>query len=200
MDIIGKIVKSNSHIDYVCQVFSAGEVAPVPSPTAYAFGAFMAIQLEEGGAPAGELIAVVYNTQLMNPDFGNYGPRLSSRADLEIFSPDYLLETATLLGLLAIGYVDRTGRVVQGVPAPASMVNATVRSLSVQEFERFHRTPAGQLSLRYVPVLLGQQNPLVAPLLLDILARLEAIFPAEVDRLTVMRNNLAWRRMVAPAG
>ena len=99
---IGKIVKSNTHVDYVCRVYNAGEVHPLPEPSEYSFGTFVSIQLEENGAPGGELIGVIYNTLLLNPDFGNLGPRLSPRQDTEIFSPDYLSETATLVGIIAV--------------------------------------------------------------------------------------------------
>ena len=51
---IGKIVKSNSHIDYVCQVYGQGEFAPVPDAADYAFGSFVAIDSEDAdeGRPA----------------------------------------------------------------------------------------------------------------------------------------------------
>jgi hypothetical protein len=93
---IGKIVKSNSHVDYVCQVFGPGEVDVVPAPTEYTFGTFVAVDLDEG---AGSLVGIIYNTLLTNPEYGSFGPRLSPRSEVEIFSPDYLAETATLLGV-----------------------------------------------------------------------------------------------------
>lgn len=193
---IGKIVKSNSHIDYVCQVYAPGEVTPAPTPDAYAFGSFVAV---ENQATGGALIGVVYNTQLVNPDFGNLGPRLSSRADLEVFSPDYLMETATLVGLLTVGWTDESGGVHQGVPALATNINAAVRRLSKDELVAFHRRD-GLLRLHYLPVLMAQDNPLVPPLLLAVIDRLGELFPEERSRLTVMRNNLAWRRTVTPMG
>lgn len=196
MSEIGKIVKSNSHIDYVCQVYGPGEISPQPAADLYAFGSFVAIALAGGG----DLIGVVYNTQLVNPDFGTFGPRLSNREELQVFSPDYLMETATLVGLLTVGMIDGRGEVTQGVPAPAGEVNAPVRALDDDEFERFHLAGGDRLSLRYVPLLMAQESPLISPLLLTVLARLGELYPAEQARLTVMRNNLAWRRSVAPIG
>src|SRR5688500_5582245 len=99
MERIGKIVGSRSHVDYVCQVYGPGESAEPPPPSAYAFGAFVRIEL----ADAHWLAGVVYDTQLVNPAFGTLGPRLSPREDLAVFSPDYLNECATLVGVLAIG-------------------------------------------------------------------------------------------------
>ena len=196
MSEIGKIVKSNSHIDYVCQIYGPGEMSPEPEANLYAFGSFAAIELADGG----ELIGVVYNTQLVNPDFGTFGPRLSNREELQVFSPDYLMETATLVGLLTVGMIDRDGGVTQGVPALAGEVNAEVRALDADEFNRFHLAGGERLCLRYVPLLIAQESPLISPLLLTLLARLGELYPAEQARLTVMRNNLAWRRSVAPIG
>ncbi len=197
---IGKIVKSNSHIDYVCQVYGPGEFAPQPAPAAYAFGAFVAIE-REAGAPTGDsIVGVVYNTLLMNPEFGNLGPRLSSREELEVFSPDYLVETATLIGILAIGTVDAAGAPRQGVPAPAATINGPVRRLTEDEVRAFHTTAGGRLALHYAPLLMRQGDSLVAPLLLHILDYMETLFPGETARLNVMRNSIAWRSIVQPAG
>ncbi|MCB0148816.1 MAG: hypothetical protein KDE01_14335, partial [Caldilineaceae bacterium] len=84
---IGKIVKSNSHVDYVCQVYVFGEVPQPPDPADYGFGAFVAAELEPDGAGSPRLIGLIYNTLLMNPEFGSLGPRLSPRAEVEVFSP-----------------------------------------------------------------------------------------------------------------
>ena len=114
---IGKIVKSNSHTDYVCQIYAPGEIKPLPEPADYAFGTFVAIRLaEDAGSSVPALVGIVYNTLLVNPDYGNLGPRLSERPDLEVFAPDYLSETATLVGILAVGWLDGQGVAHQGVP------------------------------------------------------------------------------------
>lgn len=194
---IGKIVKSNSHVDYVCQVYGPGEVASAPPPTAYTFGTFVSIALEND---AGRLIGVIYNTLLMNPDFGSLGPRLSPRSDVEIFSPDYLAETATLVGIFALGAVDAAGRVQQGVPALAATVNCPVTRLSDAALVDFHAGSNGRLNLRYAPLILAQNNPLAPPLLIAVIDQLAALFPASCAQLTVMRNNLAWKSIVQPAG
>ena len=161
---IGKIVKSNTHIDYVCQVYNPGEVEPCPLPADYSFGTFVSIHLDDGDAAANQLVGVIYNTLLMNPDFGNLGPRLSPRQELEVFSPDYLAETATLVGIIALGWIDAEGSSHQGVPALAATVNNRVTILEERALHAFHRDGKGNVSLRYVPVLLSQNNPLVPPL------------------------------------
>ncbi|MEO7003783.1 MAG: hypothetical protein ABI068_18275 [Ktedonobacterales bacterium] len=52
---IGKIVRSESHVRYTCQVFGAGEIAAPPQPENYAFGAFVRVPLRAGPATTGQL-------------------------------------------------------------------------------------------------------------------------------------------------
>jgi hypothetical protein len=194
---IGKIVKSNSHVDYVCQVYGISEVDSAPAPTDYTFGTFVSIQLEN---EAGSLIGVIYNTLLMNPEFGSLGPRLSPRSEVEVFSPDYLAETATLVGIFAVGSVDASGRVQQGVPAIAATVNCPVQRLTADELCAFHNNNSGRLNLRYAPLILAQNNPLAPSLIIAVIDQLASLFPSSSAQLAVMRNNLAWKSMVQPAG
>jgi hypothetical protein len=196
-EFIGKIVKSNSHVDYVCQVYSAGEVGQAPAPTEYTFGTFVAIEMEN---EAGNLIGVIYNTLLMNPEFGSLGPRLSPRSEVEVFSPDYLAETATLVGIFALGASDASGKIRQGVPALAATVNCPVRRLDDDEVCVFHSDGRGRLNLRYAPLILAQNNPLAPALLIAVIDQLAALFPTNGAQLAVMRNNLAWKSIVQPAG
>ncbi len=199
---IGKIVKSNTHIDYVCQVFAPGEWSEPPRPEDHAFGRFVAVQLpaREEAQEAPALVGVIYNTVLLNPDFGSLGPRLSPRDEQEIFTPDYLVEKATLVGILALGWRDERGCYHQGVPPLAAAVDAPVAVLSEEALRAFHREEnGGRLALRYAPILLGMNSPLVPPLLLTLVDRLIQLFPDEAPRLRVVRENVAWKSIVQPA-
>jgi hypothetical protein len=202
---IGKIVKSNTHVDYVCQVYNANEVAHAPQPTDYCFGGFVVIVLNGAdGAPSsasgGALIGVIYNTLLLNPDFGNVGPRLSPQADVAVFTPDYLAETATLVGILALGWMDGAGRYYQGVPTLAASVNNAVHCLDEAGLRHFHQDRTGRLALRYAPLLLAQKSALAVPLMINIVDRLDELFPSAHGQLKLMRNNLAWKSVVQPIG
>ena len=85
------------------------------------------------------------------------------------------------------------------MPPLAAAVNAPVARLGEDELRRFHQAD-GRLSLRYVPLLLAQNNPLAPALLLAVLDQLAALFPASRGQLAVMRNNVAWKSIVQPAG
>jgi hypothetical protein len=187
---LGRIVHSNSHVDYVCQVAQRAETPEAPRPEDYAFGTLVAI-----AGTAGAIVGIIYDTRLLNPEFGNLGPRLSPRDELVIFSPDYLTETATLVGILAIGVL-AGNHATQGVPGVAAEIGSAVRTLSEAEIIAFHR-PDGRLALAYLPSLLSlAAGPTAAALVQRVLAMLERLLPEERQRLQVLASAVSWRAAV----
>jgi hypothetical protein len=194
---LGKIVRANSHIDYVCQVYAPGEVAQPPAPADYGFGTFVRISLTS--QPDSWLVGLVYDTVLLNPDFGNLGPRLSPQTELAVFSPDYLQEKATLVGITAIGTLTAAGQSSQGVPALAALTDAAVETMDEAQIIAFHQGPPA-VQLAYVPLLLGQGGPLTLHLLRAIIARLTQLFPQQAAPLAVLQRELLWQSQVSPFG
>ena len=192
---LGQIIKSNSHTDYICQVYSPGEVETPPAREDYAFGTFVRVELGNDRW----LVGIIYDTMLFNPDFGRLGPRLSPEPELAVFSPDYLNEKATLVGIAAVGMMDAAGNVVQGVPALAASTDALVERMTDDQVRTFHQgNPIPQLA--YAPLLLAQGSPLALPLLQTVIARLMALFPNQADLLAVLQDDLAWKAQVGPLG
>ena len=119
---IGKIVKSDSHISYVCQIYGPREVEVEPGPADYAFGRFVrvAVRSVQNDDPASSLdialgisqdpatyaVGVIYDTILLNPAFGSLGPRLSNETQVELFSPDYIAEKAVLIYVMILGMME----------------------------------------------------------------------------------------------
>ena len=195
---LGRIVKSNSHTDYVAQVYRKWEVPSAPTPANHAFGTFVRIPV----TPAHELVGIVYDTQLLNPEFGAIGPRLASRTEVEVFAPDYLDEKAVLVGIFIAGERAKrdngTWLFSQDVPALAADVDAEVYSLAEDEVRAFHATTDGP-RVGYFPRLLAQRTPVSPGLMLSILDRLTGLFPDESTRLSVLRRNIAWQASVGAA-
>jgi len=193
--LIGKVVKSNSHTDYVCQVYGPGEVDHPPTREDHAFGTFVRVELGRGHW----LVGIIYDTQLVNPDFGRLGPRLSPQAELAVFSPDYLNEKATLVGIAAIGTMRRTGSAFQGVPEVAANADALVEQMAEDQVRVFHQhNPAIQLA--YAPLLLAQGSPLVLHLLRKVVSFLIVLYPEHTQMLSVLRASLDWKAQLVPLG
>src|SRR6266516_6940931 len=119
---IGKIVKSDSHINYVCQIYGPREVEVEPGPSDYAFGRFVRVAVRSGLSddpnarldlalgksqePVTYAIGVIYDTILLNPAFGSLGPRLSNETQVELFSPDYISDKAVLIYVMVLGMME----------------------------------------------------------------------------------------------
>lgn len=196
---IGKIIKANSHTDYICQIYGIGEIKETPIPTDYAFCTFVRIPL---GATAANLVGLIYDTVLVNPDFGNLGPRLSPAPDLAVFSPDYLAEKVTLVGITAVGTLTPDGTAAHGVPPLAAQIDALVERMDDDTIRQFHRPIGDNQAVRvgYAPLLLTLGSPLARYLLLHVVDQLMALFPDQVVQLSVLRGELAWQAIIGPIG
>lgn len=194
---IGKLVKSNTHTDYVCQIYGPGEVEKPPSPGDYAFGNFVSVPL---GKENGDLVGVIYDTLLVNPDFGNLGPRLSPTSDLAVFSPDYLAEKVTLVGITALGTLSSNGTATHGVPPLAVQIDTLVERMDEDAVRAFHQIPPGGVQMGYVPLLLAVGTPLVRYLLLHLVTNIQSLFPERSAHLNVLRGELSWQAYVNPLG
>lgn len=194
---IGTIVKSNSHISYLCRVYGRLDRDETPAAEEFAFGTFVHLSPVEN-SPI-RLVGVVRDTLLINPEFGNLGPRLSPDRDLAVFSPDYLNEKGVLVDVLVLGWADG-GAPRHDVPAVAAQVGTVVRRMDEDEMVAFHRSSSGRFAMGYLPALMTRNDPMIAALLLTVLERLAPFFPEQRQVLAVLRNNLAWKARVVPAG
>ncbi len=182
-------------MEFVCQVSAQGEVPDPPEGEHYAFGTLVAVATADTDA---DLVGVIFDTILFNPDFGSAGPRLRPSMESAILTPDRYVDTATLVGILALGTLRRDGTAEHGVASTAPYIGATVRMLEADEIKAFHMND-GQFGVGYVPHLLAHSHPLIGELLLTLSNQLESLFPAESAALAVIRTNLAWQLKVQPA-
>ncbi|HZU12236.1 MAG TPA: hypothetical protein VFB58_05295 [Chloroflexota bacterium] len=195
--LIGTIVKSSSHISYLCRVFGTLETDSVPEPGDYAFGTFVTLSPADNEGIT--LVGVVRDTLLLNPDYGNAGPRLSPPRDNAVFAPDYLSETGVLVDVLILGWIVH-GKARHTVPPLAAQIGTAVAVMPEPAVIAFHRDASGRFQMGYYPQLLLGGDPLTAQLLLAVLDRLEPAFPSSANVIGVLRNNLAWKARVVPAG
>ncbi|GAC1565048.1 MAG: hypothetical protein NVS3B14_01570 [Ktedonobacteraceae bacterium] len=227
---IGKIVKSYSHIDYVCQVYGPREVERVPVPPDYAFGRFVriAVRSEQNGdhdaqfisalgksaAPQTYAVGVIYDTILVNPEFGSLGPRLSNETQVELFSPDYISEKAVLIYVMVLGMLEQRMMpggtpeilsVMHGVPLLSLELGSDVQIMHDEEVRSFHYfNDPGEarpyLHMGYIPHIIAQRNSLLPIVTLRIIDQLERLFPENLSLLSIVKRNFAWRLKVETTG
>ena len=199
---LGKVVKSNSHCDYVVQVDDRLEVAEPPSGSDYGFGSFVKLLVEDEREPVCA-VGVVYNTQLFNPSFLNTGPRLSSDPS-PIFAPDLQTEIRTLLNVALVGTLelpppapaDSRAKAYgsQGIPSLVVPVNTCSYAMTEDEIYRFHRDRAGNLQFTYYGLLLNNGGPFAQQLIRQVLDQVSGMFYGSQKRaLEILSRELSWK-------
>ncbi len=191
--MIAKIVGSNSHIDYIARVIDKLDTSEPPDADDYGFSTFVEIPLENKSA----IIGVVYNSMLMNPDYANYGPRLSPASELGSFSPDFINEQGCLVGILLLGSIDVSENVAQGVPNRIIPPGMAVLKCSPEKVKKFHTDSRETLQIHYYSQVISHAGNFAAPLLESVINRLsDDCTDSDAKRLAVLKKNLTWQRTV----
>ncbi len=188
---IAKIVASNSHIDYVARVIDHLDVAVPPSADDFGFAQFVKISLEDETA----IVGVIYDTVLVNPDYANFGPRLSPKPELKNFSPDYLNEQGFLIGILLLGTIDKTEKITHGVPRRAVPAGHEVDKIEAAEIKKFHADANDCVQIHYYSQIVAHAGLFAVPLLEAIIEELSLdCSDSDQQRLGVLKQTLAWQR------
>lgn len=188
---IAKIVSSNSHIDYIGRVVDSLDTAQPPQAEDFGFAQFVKISLEDETA----VVGVIYDTMLVNPEYANYGPRLSPKPELKNFSPDYLNEQGFLIGILLLGSIDKTGKITHGVPRRAIAAGQDVFKIEADEIKKFHTAANDCLQIHYYSQVVAHAGLFAAPLLETIIEELSLdCSDSDKQRLGVLKQTLAWQR------
>jgi hypothetical protein len=189
---IARIVKSNSHVDYVARVIDSLDVEVPPRSEDFGFGQFVTLPQSDDT----EVIGVIYDSELINPEYGGFGPRLSPKPDASRFTPDYLNEQGTLLGILLLGWRDKkTGVARQSMPRRVIPVNQMVEFLEDEAVLGFHRPENGEIQLHYYSQIIDHAGVFALPLLEAVILQLiPHCNEAEKNRLNVLQQSLAWQR------
>jgi hypothetical protein len=187
---IAKIVSSNSHIDYVGRVIDELDSDAPPTAEDYGFAQFVRLPLEDT-----EIVGVIYNSMLVNPEYANYGPRLSPKPELGSFSPDYLNEQGFLIGILLLGTKDKSDKILHGVPRRVVPAGQDVYKIDAAEVKKFHTDESDCLQIHYYSQIVAHAGLFAVPLLEAIIEELSLDCSAsDKQRLGVLKQTLAWQR------
>ncbi len=192
---LGKVVKSNSHCDYIVQLDQKPDLVRPPEPEEYGLGCFVKLEDPQERHWA---VGLVYNSQLFNPQFLNTGPRLSNEPD-PLFTPDLIVETRILLGVILIGallYEDDRLYGKQGIPSLVVPVNTPVFTMSQSEIYHFHFNVGDRPQISYYFHLLRNGGSFASQLVQQVLTELIAqnLFSGADQRaLDILRQDLAWQ-------
>jgi hypothetical protein len=191
---IARIVSSNSHIDYVARVIDSLDVAEPPAADDFGFAQFVRLPVDDDS----EIIGVIYDSILVNPEYSNFGPRLSPKPELGNFSPDYLNEQGVLIGILLLGSHDKNGKILHGVPRRVVPAGQDVFKIEAGDVKRFHADERDCLQIHYYSQIVAHAGLFAVPLLESIIEQL-TLDCSEQDRqwLGVLKQTLLWQRTMS---
>jgi hypothetical protein len=190
---IAKIVKSNSHIDYVGRVIDELDSAEPPRDDDYGFGQFVNLPVSD----AEEIVGVIYNSLLVNPEYASYGPRLSPKPELGSFSPDYLNEQGFLIGILLLGTTGGDGKILHGVPRRVVPAGQDVYKIEPEAMKKFHTDANDCLQIHYYSQVVAHAGLFAVPLLEAIIEQLSLdCSEADRQRFGVLKQSLSWQRTI----
>jgi hypothetical protein len=195
---IGSIVSSNSHLDYVVEVFKERECDRPPELHEREFGQPVFIRKTIDGTEHA-VMGVIYDTQLVDPDQGRTGPRLA-QDDQAQFTPGYIEERTTLAGVALLGTATITedGTITDPthqMPRWTLEVEDTVFHCPDELTATFH-TVDEQLQLAYIDRLVDIAGDLGAEVIAGIIDRLRTTLPdddANQRVLDVVEQNIQWQ-------
>ncbi|MGG6297524.1 hypothetical protein ACQ4M4_24275 [Leptolyngbya sp. AN02str] len=191
---LGKVVKSNSHCDYVVEVDDDFASSRPPNPDEFGFGSFVKLE----GQGRHWAVGLVYNSQLFNPMFLNNGPRLTSEPD-PMFTPDLISETRTLLGVVLIGRMQAmNGRSfgVHAIPKAVVPVNTKVATMSQDDIYAFHCSAEGRPQFSYYSHLQccgGSFSGFLVQQVLQALTSSQLFAGADQRALEILFREVAWK-------
>jgi hypothetical protein len=189
---IATVVSSNSHIDYIARVVDNPDAgATVPASSDYCFGQFVAL---EGERENEKVVGIIYDSRLVNPEYGSFGPRSGPRAELGRHNADHVKEQGILIGILLLGTINGRGDCYQGMPKNVVPVGQDVVKLQPEGVRRFHSGSDGKLRLQYYSQLVANSRQFAIPLLGTIIDQLsEGADEVEAQRLNVLKQSLTWQ-------
>ena len=180
---IAEVVSSNSHIDYIARVIDTVDASD------HGFGQFVALERSDES-----VIGVIYDSRLVNPEYGSFGPRSGPRAELGRHNADHVREQGILIGILLLGTVDGEGKAVQAIPRKVVPVGQPVKKLDAGQVRHFHVDSAGGLQLHYYPQVVANARQFAIPLLDSIIGQLSVdCSETDAQRLQVLKRSLHWQ-------
>lgn len=195
---IGSIVSSNSHLDYVVEVYKERDCDRPPELHEREFGQPVFIRKTVDGTEHA-VMGVIYDTQLVDPDQGRTGPRLA-QDDQPQFTPGYIEERTTLAGVALLGTAVITDNgsitdLTHRMPRWTLEVEDTVLHCPDDVTLSFH-TIDDQLQMAYIDRLIDIAGDLGAEVIVALVDRLRQQLPDDDPNqqvLDVVEQNIEWQ-------
>lgn len=156
------------------------------------FGRFVAIPSTDG-----RFVGIIYDSRLINPEFGGFGPRLQPKPALEDFGTGSDKRTGVLIGVIILGTLSETGHGEHSLPRHVIPAGTEVEFLEDEDVLRFHGLPDGEPMLGYYSRIVSNSGQFAIPLIESVIEMLEPqLNHGAAARLSVLRDSLNWQATI----
>jgi hypothetical protein len=187
-----RIISSNSHIDYVARIFDEPDESGNTGDGDFNFAQFVSFHVGTG-----EIVGVIYDSKLINPQFTSFGPRLSRRSGLSELAPDHVNEQTALIGIILLGKMDGNGGIEHGVPPGILSPGLDAYPMNKTDVKRFHTSADGSVQLHYYSQVKANAGLLAVPLIESIIDQLlPECSETDSKRLQLLKQTLVWERTI----
>mgnify|MGYP006284243521 CR=1 FL=1 len=167
---IGKVVKSDNHFVYKCRIYGKQETESEITEKDFALSQFVKLKLNSDIT----IIGIIVDSELINPDYGSLGARITSSFQNNITIPDFIDETGVMIDVITVGYLEKTMS-YQVLPSFIIPLNAEVELMTNKEIINFHLSSNGKLQLKYYSHILNHAGKNTECLLVKVLENLMLI-------------------------
>ncbi len=182
--ILGKVVGSRDHSQYLVAAFREGEVDPMPSKVDIALGNFVRV-----GDGEIFIVGIIISSQIIS-DTG-LGMHFSPSGDMEMFTPELLNGAVHVLVVNGIGIMGPDGPQEVGIPSTAPSVHDQVMVLDPEEIRRFHMGSEG-LNLGYLSSIATRSDSCGQAACMRSLKTLSEYIPEKKKVIDLIVQELEW--------
>lgn len=184
MTPIGQVVRVDSVLDWLVEVFREGDVRSPPGRRDFSVGTFLKVRAGES-----KLVSVVRDVVVHNPDYGTLRVKAGDREEIEELMPDLSDRVRTLILVYYLGTFER-GEADYSYPDLVPRLHDEVVGMSDEEVKNFH-IDEGSLSVGYLPRLLKLDNsPHLFSKMVD---RIGDVLERDVGLLEKIRDDVSTR-------
>lgn len=191
MKDIGQIVRVDSTLNWLVEVFRKRDVETPPDRTEYSFGTFVKTPLEDI-----ELISVIRDVVIYNPDYGVPQVKAEEREEIEKLMPDIGDQVRTLVYVYYLGDL-RDGNPDHTFPNLNPEIHDNVSLMSDEEVRKFHKKDEN-LYLGYLDRLMSIENS--SYLFLNMAERIGKVIDFDEGLFRKIKNDINTRTKIGEGG
>lgn len=148
---IGQVVRVDTASDWLVEIFRENDIESPPDRPDYSVGTFLKTPADDS-----ELVCVVRDIMIYNPDYGIPHVKAEEREGIEEIMPDLGDQVKTLIFVYYLGKMG-DGTPDHSFPSITPRLHDEIETMEDEEIRSFHKRE-GELYVGYLPRFLEMEN------------------------------------------